>query len=267
MREHISKKIPAMVSRHLLGCCCCVSACCMIALATGKLQAHAPGDSSAPNLQNAMIAPVMKSISSDSTTAPLSEKKISLGGAFLRSALIPGWGQKSLGARSGARNFFVAEVGLIAGVAAFNVYGNWLEDDMRTLASEHAGSAVNGKADQYFVDVGNFLSLEEYNQSRLQNRDVQNLYDPATHAWRWDTDGNRLRFKQLRLNSDRAHAKAELVIAAVLANHIISGIHAAWLARRAKSEPPAEQGSIYVPKVGVSPASGMGLKLTMRWKF
>jgi hypothetical protein len=69
------------------------------------------------------------------------------------------------------------------------------------------------------------------------------------------------------VDSDRANSNAELVVAAILANHIISGIHAAWLAHRSNAVAPVEQGSIYVPKVGVAPASGRGLKLTMRWKF
>ncbi|MGH7494059.1 MAG: hypothetical protein ACREOO_16915, partial [bacterium] len=139
--------------------------------------------------------------------------------------------------------------------------------DYRTLAADHAAAGVQGKDAQYFVDVGNFANVEDYNQSRLQNRDPQSLYDPATHFWRWDTQGNQQRFRQLRVDSDRANSNAELVVAAILANHIISGIHAAWLAHRSNAVKPAEPGSVYVPKVGVSPASGRGLKLTMRWKF
>ena len=240
-----------------------------VALAAGSVQADAPGDSSAHSMPGAMLAPMPKFVLSDSQAAPVSEQKVSLGGAFLRSVLIPGWGQKAVGANTSARNFFVVEAALWAGVVAFNVYGNWLEDDMQSLAAQRAGVQVGGKNEQYFVDIGNFLSIDEYNQSRLQNRDALSLYDPATHYWRWDTDANRLRFKQLRLDSDRTSSNAELVVAAILANHIISGIHAAWLAHRAnEAEPPAEQhGSIYVPKVGVAPASGMGLRLTMRWKF
>jgi hypothetical protein len=249
-------------------CCAFVVAIAAPACLTGKMQAAAPADSSVQNARSVVVAPPPRATLVDSQIAPVYEKKISLGGAFLRSALIPGWGQKAVGARTSARNFFVAEVALWAGVVAFNVQGSWLEDDYRTLAADHALADIRGKNDQYFVDMGNFSSIDGYNQSRLQNRDPQSLYDPATHFWRWDTPANQVQFRQLRVDSDRANSNAELVVAAILANHIISGIHAAWLAHRSNSEKPSEQqGAVYIPNVKVSPASGMGLKLTMRWKF
>jgi len=239
----------------------------MACLCAGKLLAATPADSSLQNAHSAFLASLQHGTPADSQLAQVSEKKISLGGAFLRSALIPGWGQKAAGAPTAARNFFVAEVALWAGVIAFNVYGTWLEDDYHTLAAEHAGADIKGKNAQYFVDMGNFATLEDYNQSRLQNRDVQSLYDPATHFWQWDALASQSRFRQLRVDSDKANSNAELVVAAILANHIISGVHAAWLAHRTNNETRVEPGASYVPKVGVSPASGMGLKLNMRWKF
>jgi hypothetical protein len=240
----------------------------VVVCSAGESLAMARPDSSEQSSQSALVAPPAANPAlADSQAAPISEKRVSLGGAFLRSALIPGWGQKAVGAHTSARNFFVAEAALWAGVIVFNVHGSWLEDDYRTLAAVHAEADVQGKNAQYFVDMGNFTDIEDYNQSRLQNRDVQSLYDPATHFWRWDTQGNQQRFRQLRVDSDRANSNAELVVAAILANHIISGIHAAWLAHRSHAEKPEQQGSTYVPRVGVSPASGMGLKLTMRWKF
>lgn len=261
--------LPSTMKKNLsANCCVLMVALSAPVLLSGKTHAAAPADSSVQNAQSAILAPLPRITFADSEAAPVVEKKVSLGGAFLRSALIPGWGQKAVGARTAARNFFVAEVALWAGVVAFNVHGNWLEDDYHTLAAQHAAAAIQGKNDQYFVDMGNFATLNDYNQSRLQNRDVQSLYDPATHFWRWDTQTNQARFRQLRVDSDHANSNAELVVAAILANHIISGIHAAWLAHRSNPEKPAEQhGSIYVPKVKVAPASGMGLKLKMQWKF
>lgn len=192
-----------------------------------------------------------ESLAADSSQS--SKKKISIGGAFIRSALIPGWGQRATGAKGAARNFFVAEAGLWLGVISFNVHGNWLKDDYRLLASEHAEVDTRGKSDKYYVDVGNFADIEEYNQSRLQRRDVAALYDPATHHWQWDTEANRNRFADLRLRSDRSFSRSELFVAAILANHIISGIHAAWLARKQSDEgKPDAQGASLSPQFGVT---------------
>jgi hypothetical protein len=130
----------------------------------------------------------------------------SIGGAFMRSLVIPGWGQRRGGAKTSARNFFVAEVLLWSGFAALQVQGNWLTDDYKLFAASHAGAEVAGKNDQFFVDVGNFISVDEFNQNSLRRRDVEGLYDPATHFWRWDTQANQFRFANLRKRSDRAYS-------------------------------------------------------------
>lgn len=203
--------------------------------------------------------------SHDSVQAQSSKKKISIGSAFVRSALIPGWGQRATGANKAARNFFVAEVGLWLGVISFNVHGNWLQDDYRLLASEHAQVDTRDKSDVFYVDIGNFTNIDEFNQSRLQRRDVAALYDPATHYWQWDTEANRNRFADLRLRSDKAFSRSELFIAAILGNHIISGIHAAWLARRHNSNVKSTSLES-TPQVGLV-SFGDEIRLTAQVKF
>jgi hypothetical protein len=175
----------------------------------------------------------------------------SLGGSFLRSAIIPGWGQRGAGAKTAARNFFVAEVLLWSGFAALQIHGHWLQNDYKLFAATHAGVALAGKDTQFFVDVGNFISVDEFNQSRLRRRDVDGLYNPATHAWQWDTEANLIKFANLRKRSERSFSRANLVIAGVLANHIISGIHAAWVAHKKSSAKAQEKGELSVPQLGV----------------
>jgi hypothetical protein len=220
--------------------------------------------------RNAAFAPTTEAATrllSDSSAQKAPEKKISIGGAFLRSAVIPGWGQKTVGARTSARNFFVADVVLWLGVISFNVYGNWQKDDYHLLAAEYAQVAVEGKNDKFFVDVGNYNSVDDYNQSRLQRRDVAALYDPATHFWRWDSEANRERFDEIRLRSEQSYNNGELVIAAIIANHIISGIHAAWLANRHNSRLENSQpGAAYAPELGVTTRRDE-IRLTAQWRF
>ncbi|MDZ7362353.1 MAG: hypothetical protein ONB46_16775 [candidate division KSB1 bacterium] len=187
-------------------------------------------------------------------TLPQSDapKSLTLGGAFMRSLVIPGWGQRRAGAKAAARNFFVAEILLWGGFATQEFYGNWLKDDYKLFAATHAGAAISGKDDQFFVDMGNFISVDEFNQNRLRRRDVEGLYDPATHFWRWNTEANRQKFFNLRKRSDKAFSRAELIAAGVIANHIISGIHAAWVAhKKSSSQKERERGDLRVPQFGV----------------
>jgi hypothetical protein len=190
----------------------------------------------------------------------------SLGGAFLRSAVIPGWGQRRAGANTAARNFFVAEVLLWSGFASLQVYGHWLKNDYKLFAATHAGVELADKDDQFFVDAGNFISVDEFNQSRLRRRDVEGLYDPATHAWKWDTEANQLKFANLRKRSERSFSRSNLVVAGVLANHIISGIHAAWVSHKKSSAKSNERGELHIPQLGVL-SSPEEIRLVARLEF
>jgi hypothetical protein len=193
-------------------------------------------------------------------------KSPTIGGAFMRSLVIPGWGQRRAGAKTAARNFFVAEILLWGGFATQEVYGHWLKDDFKLFAATHAGAEISGKDEQFFVDMGNFISVDEFNQNRLRRRDVEGLYDPATHFWRWNTEANRQKFFNLRKRSDKAFSRAELVAAGVIANHIISGIHAAWVAHKKSSQKEKERGELRVPQLGVA-ASPEEIRLVARLDF
>ena len=189
-----------------------------------------------------------------------------IGGAFMRSMLIPGWGQRRGGAKTAARNFFVAEILLWSGFTALEVYGGWQKNDYKLFSASHAGAQTSGKDDQFFVEMGNFISVEEYNQARLRRRDLEGLYDPVTYFWRWDTDANRQKFFNMRKRSDKAYARAELVAAGVIANHIVSGIHAAWIAHRNSSQKEKERGELNVPQLGVM-ASPEEVRLVAQLRF
>jgi len=219
--------------------------------------------------------PIFSKLAIDDLSAPAMQdalpqsdeaKSLTIGGAFMRSLAIPGWGQRRAGAKTAARNFFVAEILLWGGFATQEVYGHWLKDDFKIFAATHAGAELSGKDDQFFVDMGNFISVDEFNQNRLRRRDVEGLYDPATHFWRWNTEANRQKFFNLRKRSDKAFSRAELIAAGVIANHIISGIHAAWVAHKKSSQKEKERGELRVPQFGVA-ASPEEIRLVAKLDF
>lgn len=152
----------------------------------------------------------------------------SRGRAFLQSLLLPGWGQHYAGSKTMMRVFVTSEVLLWGGFIGFTKWSDLLEDDYRTFASTHAQVDVAGKASQFFVDIGNFISLEEFNQAQLRDRDVSDLYptDSGDFFWQWDSDANRRDFEDMRIRSDKAANNAEFMVAAIFVNHFISAIHA-----------------------------------------
>lgn len=156
------------------------------------------------------------------------------GAYFLRSLLLPGWGQYAIGAKTSARNFLLSELLLIGGAVAFKTYGDWLEDDFIAFAAAHAQiRELSAHEDQFWVDLGNFNSVDDFNEEKLRRRDTRSLRDPAgTEFWQWDTRANRDRFENMRIQRDQASERSSFLVAAVVVNHIISGIHAIWLAKR-----------------------------------
>ena len=208
------------------------------------------------------VKPLDISYLADSTTT--SSFTPSRGSAFIRSFLIPGWGQKYIGAKTSARTFFTAELALWTSFVVFQLRGHWLEDDYRLYGETHAGLEAGGKADQYFVDVGNFNNIDDYNNAKLRNRDVAGLYDRQIYFWQWNNEANRLRYDDIRVRSESAYSNAGFVIAGVLANHVISGIHAAYLAGRRERKQP--QGELPSPHFFVE-SSMRDIRLVARLQF
>jgi len=162
------------------------------------------------------------------------EKKLpGRGAVFFKSLLLPGWGQHSLGANTSARTFLVAEAVLWGLVIGSNLHGKYLAEDYKDMAAGHASVRGSGKDSRYWVDIGNFNSIFDYNQEKLQQRSVADLRDPESEDfWYWDSPDNRRSYENLRVRSDAAYERGSFAIAAVITNHIISAIHAMWVHRK-----------------------------------
>ncbi len=158
-------------------------------------------------------------------------KKKSPALAALLSLAVPGLGEHYAGDFGGGKYFVVAEGALWLTYATFHVYGNSLRDDARAFAAIHAGLNPAGKDDQFYVDVGNFINTQEFNDKRLQERSPERLYDAeAGYFWQWDSDANRAAFREKRISAETVLNNRKFVVAAIVVNHIVSAINAARLA-------------------------------------
>ncbi len=161
------------------------------------------------------------------------EGEKSRGGAFLRSLVIPGWGQRYAQSRKASIFFFANELLLWGGYVFEQTYGGWLRDDYRLFAATHAGIDPQGKPSSFFVDVGNYASLDDYNNAQLRRRSVSALYPREKgYEWQWDNDANRRNYRRLRVRSDEAFNAAVFFIGGVFANHLISAVHSVWAVHR-----------------------------------
>ncbi len=165
------------------------------------------------------------------------------GRALLFSFLVPGLGQYVQGSRKSAAAFFAAEVAFWVAAGSFHAAGQWKEDDYRLYARVHAGIDPAGKDKDFYVNIGNYNSLNDYNQAKLRARNLRDYYrDKQAYAWQWDSPENRQFYEQLRVTSDRYYNRAELMLGGVLANHLISGLHALWVSRRRENQITSRRG-------------------------
>ncbi len=146
--------------------------------------------------------------------------------AAIYSLLIPGMGELYAKSFESGKYFLIAEGTLWLTYATFEIYGNQLRDDSRAFARAHAGITVEGKDDQYFVDIGNFINTDEYNQKKLRDRDYDKVYDDPRDAWQWDSPLSRATFRDQRIGSENLYNDRKFVVAAILVNHVASAINA-----------------------------------------
>ena len=154
-------------------------------------------------------------------------KKKATGLAAIYSLLLPGMGELYADGFESGRYFLAAEGVLWLTYATFEISGNQLRDDSRAYAQAHAGITTAGKNDQYFVDIGNFINTDEYNQKKLRDRSYDLVYDSPTYSWQWDSPAARATFRNQRIASENMYNNRKFVVAAILIDHVASAINAA----------------------------------------
>lgn len=189
--------------------------------------------------------------------------------AAIYSLLLPGMGELYAEGFASGKYFLIAEGALWLAYAAFDVYGNALSSDAREYAKAHAGISLAGKADQFFVDIGNFINTAEYNDKKLRDREAEKVYDPqAGYHWQWDSDAARAAYKDQRIASDNVLNNRKFVIAAIVINHVASAINAARAAISHNNDLEESVGSV---QFGASVMGGLasphGIMITMTKNF
>ena len=155
---------------------------------------------------------------------PISFKSVTF--AVLLSTLVPGAGELYAGNFETGKYAAVAEAAIWVTYAAFYTQGNWVRQDARLFAVQHAGTNFNSKNDQFDVNIGNYLSIDDYNQAKLRSRDDNLVYTDPSYSWKWDSDADRIAFKNARIRSDQMYQDTKFVLAAAVVNRVFSAFSA-----------------------------------------
>ena len=154
---------------------------------------------------------------------------------ILKSALIPGWGEKVLDDNKRARFFSTIELSLWTTCLATYTFSYHQMLQYQSFAVEHAGVNTGNKDHKYWVDVGNYIDMEHHNSEHLRWRYIDELYSEPDN-WNWDSKGNMKKFESMRIRSDKLAKTGEYIIGGIVMNHILSAIDALYLIRSNKVE-------------------------------
>ena len=152
--------------------------------------------------------------------------------AFFRSLLIPGAGEYYLGKHTLAKAFFFTEISLWFSYFAFREYGKWQRNDALAFAATHSGAKFKGKPSQFFIDIGNYPDVYQYNDAKQRMFQFEKVYSDEDYFWSWDLDANRRQFDKMRISGDQALNKSVFVLGGIFANHLLSAIHSVWQTHR-----------------------------------
>ena len=181
------------------------------------------------------ITPVLIAVCATTASAQTSA------GAFWRSLILPGWGQYY--ANGGGGRFIAAEASLWLGYLGLNRLADMRADRFHTQAAEYAGARSRGKERQFLDDLGFYDSRLQHNQFALREDGPSAEVYTALSDWEWRSAEARERYRDMRNGSQLARRQALYATGMVVANHLLSAIHAARsLTPDAATEPPVEIG-------------------------
>jgi hypothetical protein len=171
----------------------------------------------------------VKPFTSNIEPIELSNKKKSAPLAILYSLLLPGMGELYAERFDSGKYFTIAD-GVLWGVfAGFEIYGNWQEKNYKSFAETIGGVNLDGKDSDYFANIGNYQSIDEYNAEMDLNEYYSKVYNTSTHYWKWANTDQRREYRNMWSKSENAYNNVRFVVGALILNRVVSVINAVRL--------------------------------------
>ncbi len=155
--------------------------------------------------------------------------KKSVGLAVIYSLLLPGMGELYAGSYTSGKYFTIAEGALWLTYIGMDSYGNWQKDRYISYAASNAGVNTNGKDDEYYAIISEYINVEEYNTEKALERNFSEMYTSTSFAWDWKTNDSRKTYRNLWVSSEQTYNNLRFVVGAMLINRLASAINAVRL--------------------------------------
>lgn len=185
----------------------------------------------ASSIQNpvSIIQHPVSSIQFQEFSLPQTDEKKSPALAILYSVLLPGMGELYAGSYEKGYYFTIADGVLWGLFTGFTLYGNWKEDNYKSFAQSNGGVNNDGKDEEYYANIGVYLSIDDFNTAQELNRDFNQVYNTTTHYWNWNSESERKEYRNMWSSSEGAFNNVRFAVGALILNRIVSAINAVRL--------------------------------------
>ncbi|NWF90283.1 MAG: hypothetical protein HXY50_12595 [Ignavibacteriaceae bacterium] len=179
-------------------------------------------------LKNELKLTEIKSENEITLNQPADFKKKNAGLAMLFSLLLPGMGELYAQSYESGKYFTIAEGVLWGTYIGINSYGNWQKDRYRSFAASNGGVNLEGKDDDYFATISEYLSIEQYNNEKALERNYTDMLNENKYFWKWSSDDRRT-YRSMWVSSEQAFNNLRFVVGALIINRIASVVNAVRL--------------------------------------
>ncbi len=162
-------------------------------------------------------------------TMNVERTKKNAGLAIIYSLLLPGMGELYADGYSSGKYFTIAEGALWGIFIGMNTYAGWQQDRYKSYAVTNGGITNSGKDADFYATIGDYSSINQYNDEQALNRDFSAIYDVETHYWNWPTAEQRKTYRSMWTSSEQTYNDIRFVVGALIVNRIASAINAVRL--------------------------------------
>lgn len=156
------------------------------------------------------------------------EKK-SVGLGIIYSLLLPGMGELYADAYDIGKYFTIAD-GLLWGTfIGMHAYSSWQKDNYQSYAASRAGVDNSNKNADYYATIGNYSSVDSYNDEKALERNFDKMYDSEKYFWKWSSTEERRTYRDMWTSSEQTDNDIRFVVGGLILNRVVSAINAARL--------------------------------------
>ena len=151
-------------------------------------------------------------------------------GDLVKSIILPGWGEKSMGKDSRAKLFMYTDLAIVFTHIMGKSFERWYIDEYSGYAELYANADMQGKDYSFALNISSYDTMSDYNQDMSNQRNFDDMYtDYQNYNWEWESTKKRYEFNKLRNNSIIAGKFAEFAIAGLIINRFISFVDVIYL--------------------------------------